>query len=61
MKTSCYKAYAGGNKRLLAPVSACGHYKDNALRNLKRKVGKEWRNHFIWVVYIDNNGQEFPA
>ena len=61
METNCYKAYAAGNKHTQAFATACGIYRDNAIRNVKRKVGKDWRDLCIWVVYIDNNGQEFPA
>lgn len=57
-QTKSFKAYIAANKWTPAFDSAMGKTPDSARAAIKRKNSPDWKDLYIYVVYVHPDGQE---
>lgn len=53
-----YKAYIASTKESKAFDNAIGKTKESAIASVKRANSPDWRDCYIWCVYVHSDGQE---
>lgn len=53
-----YVAYISGTKESRAFDSAWGQTKESAIAAIKRRNSPDWRDCFVWCVYVHDDGQK---
>ena len=53
-----YKAYIAANRDTKAFDHALGTTKKSAIAQVKRQNSPDWKDCFVWCVYVHENGDE---
>lgn len=53
-----YKAYIAGTKESKPFDSAMGKTEQSAIAAVKRQNSPDWKDCFVWCVYVHADGQE---